>query len=238
MSAPVPYQIRISPRCRNVYLRMSLERGLEVVVPRNYPISKIPAVIAQKRNWIERVRLRFEKKRSEIPIEQPQDSFPTEIELMAIGHKWRVEYVPSSDPKVMLLEVGADLLQLSGNVESKLAVRRVLQLWLVRKGTETLTPWLRSVSEEIALPFKKTSVRLQRSRWGSCSRHATVSLNAKLLFLKPELVRYLFVHELCHLVHMNHSPRYWEFVGKKEPAYKELDREMRTAMRTVPRWCR
>lgn len=217
---------------------MSLERGLEVVVPRNYQLSKIPELIAAKRNWIQRNRLRFEKQRADSPPEVSQDTLPLEIDLVAVGQKWRVEYVPSDLGRVTLREIEPGLLRLSGNVESKLACRRVLQIWLVRKGEQTLGPWLKQVSDEIGLPFKKTSVRLQRSRWGSCSRHATISLNAKLLFLKPELVRYLFIHELCHLVHMNHSCRYWEFVGKKEPGYKELDKGMRTGMRIVPRWCK
>lgn len=238
MSDPVLYQIRISPRCRNVYLRMSLEKGLEVVVPRNYPLSKIPELIVAKRSWIEKVRLRFEKRRAETPLEAVQDHLPSEIDLIALGQKFRVEYVPLASKKVTLHEIGIDLLRLSGNVESQLACRRLLQRWLVKKGSQTLSPWLKQVSDEVGLPFQKASVRLQQSRWGSCSRRATISLNAKLLFLGPELVRYLFIHELCHLVHMNHSRRYWDFVGKKEPGYKQLDRSMRTAMRTVPRWCR
>ena len=127
-------------------------------------------------------------------------------------------------------------LQISGNVSSELACRRALRSWLSRRGVETLVPWLKAVSVEIQLPFADAAVRLQRTRWGSCSRRKNINLNAKLLFLRPELVRYLFIHELSHLVHMNHSPRYWNFVAAKHPDYEPLDREMRTAMRLVPRW--
>jgi hypothetical protein len=71
---------------------------------------------------------------------------------------------------------------------------------------------------------------MQKTRWASCSRHRTVSLNMKLLFLPPELVRYVFVHELCHTVHMNHSREFWRFLAVKEPRYKELDKQLRTAL--------
>ncbi len=58
----------------------------------------------------------------------------------------------------------------------------------------------------------------------------------KLLFLPPELVRYVFVHELCHTVHMNHSREFWRFLAVKEPGYMELDKQLRTAWRLVPAW--
>ena len=61
---------------------------------------------------------------------------------------------------------------------------------------------------------------MQRTRWGSCSNSGTISLNAALLFLEPPLVRYLFIHELCHLIALNHSRRFWAAVARYEPDYR------------------
>jgi len=63
-----------------------------------------------------------------------------------------------------------------------------------------------------------------------------VSLNCSLVFLRPEVVRYLFVHELAHLKHMNHSPAFWRLVQTLEPDYRRLDRELLAGWRTVPLW--
>lgn len=62
------------------------------------------------------------------------------------------------------------------------------------------------------------------------------SLNLKLLFLPPVLVRSVFVHELCHTVHMNHSRKYWRFLMATEPNCIALDKQLRTAWRLVPAW--
>jgi predicted metal-dependent hydrolase len=227
----VPYQIRVSARARYVWLRMSARRGLEVVVPRSYDIAKIPQFIESKRRWIERINERF----SQMPVPEPVQVRPERIVFPAIGETWNVEYRPSKSRGVTVREIETTLL-ISGNVESDIAVQRALRRWLLKRAAATLLPWLKQVSEETGLPFTKGMVRLQRSRWGSCSRRKTISLNGKLLFLAPELVRYLFIHELAHTVQMNHSGRFWELVKAKEPDYDCLDKRIRDAMRLVPAW--
>jgi hypothetical protein len=114
--------------------------------------------------------------------------------------------------------------------------RALLKGWLLRRAKQQLPTWLRETSRELELPFGDVAIRGQRTRWGSCSAAGNINLNYGLLFLPPDLVRYLFVHELCHTVHLNHSPRYWALVQSKEPHYKILERALKQAAHTVPAW--
>ena len=82
-----------------------------------------------------------------------------------------------------------------------------------------------------------TMVRCQRTRWGSCSRRKTISINQNLLFVPSYLVRHVFIHELFHILHPNHSRRFWELVAKKEPNYLALRKELRTADRWILSCC-
>ena len=91
-------------------------------------------------------------------------------------------------------------------------------------------------TNELNYPVARVALRCQRTRWGSCSTRGTVSLNCSLLFLRPEVVRYLFVHELAHTRHMNHSASFWRLVELLEPEYRSLDRELLAGWRTVPAW--
>jgi hypothetical protein len=56
------------------------------------------------------------------------------------------------------------------------------------------------------------------------------------LFLDPALVRYVMVHELCHLTEMNHSPRFWSLVQRHHADFRAHDRELRKGWKSVPRW--
>ena len=66
------------------------------------------------------------------------------------------------------------------------------------------------------------------------ARHGELELFAG--FSEPEVVRYLFVHELAHTRHMNHSSHFWNLVEKIEPDYRRLDRALLAGWRTVPGW--
>lgn len=71
-----------------------------------------------------------------------------------------------------------------------------------------------------AVTYRRVRIGNQRSRWGSCSLQRTLSFNYKILFLPRELQEYLIVHELCHLIEMNHSKKFWLLVGKTIPDWK------------------
>jgi hypothetical protein len=63
-----------------------------------------------------------------------------------------------------------------------------------------------------------------------------LSLNAKLLFLSPELIDYVMLHELCHVVEMNHTKRFWAVLEQHCSQYRRLDARLRDAWKAVPRW--
>lgn len=83
------------------------------------------------------------------------------------------------------------------------------------------------VSKPAGGRINKVSVRKMRSRWGSCSREGNISINLLLGHLPDELLIYVVVHELCHLVHHNHSKNFWSLVAAHLPDHKLRKRELR-----------
>jgi predicted metal-dependent hydrolase len=74
------------------------------------------------------------------------------------------------------------------------------------------------------LTVGRITVRNQRSRWGSCSRRGTVSLNWRLIQTPPFVRDYIFLHELMHLRQMNHSARFWREVESVCPGYEAAEK--------------
>src|SRR5437667_115689 len=72
----------------------------------------------------------------------------------------------------------------------------------------------RRYASELGVAVKRISVRDQSSRWGSCSNTGVLSFSWRLVLAPPFVLDYLAAHEVCHLVELNHSPRFWRLVTR------------------------
>lgn len=229
------YSLRVSPRGRYIRLRVSLRGEVEIVVPRGYDTSKVPAFLAQKERWIREALKRAEANND---LFEPAAAWkmPPQIELTGIGRMWQISARETSARRVTVREIEQDRLSISGAIADESACRAALSRWLLRQAWDCLPPRLHRLSLATDLRYKRTVVRRQKTRWGSCSRQRSISLNAKLLFLPPELMDYVMIHELCHTVEMNHSQRFWDLVKRHSPDCRALDKRLRDAWKAVPRW--
>jgi predicted metal-dependent hydrolase len=71
------------------------------------------------------------------------------------------------------------------------------------------------------------SLKYMTSRWGSCSYKGTINISSRLLLAPNDVMDYVLIHELAHLVHMNHSPAFWKEVAKAMPDYKQKEKWLR-----------
>jgi predicted metal-dependent hydrolase len=82
--------------------------------------------------------------------------------------------------------------------------------------------------------IKKVSVRDNATRWGSCSRGGSISLNFRLLFMPERILDYVIVHELAHTIYRGHGPRFWSLVENVIPDHLERRRWLRENGWSVP----
>lgn len=240
------YSVRVSSRARSVRLVMTSDGSLEVVIPPRFDGRLIPGIVERRRAWIERAAARaaarLEARRRR--LEQDPPRLPARIMLAAVGEEWVVEYRQGSGrnggaPRgtgVTVRERPGRRLIVSGDADDFEGCRMALHRWLRRRARQVLVPRVAELSLRHRLRYGRVSVRLQRTRWASCSRSANISLNAKLLFLQRELVDYVLLHELCHTVEMNHSPRFWARLESHAPECRAHRILLKAAVNAVPTW--
>lgn len=105
----------------------------------------------------------------------------------------------------------------------------VIGLWQRREAQRVFPLRLAFCHEamrELGLPFPELKIRKMRARWGSCTRSAVVTLNLELVRMPLECIDYVVVHELCHLVEFNHSPRFYELQSRFTPEWKLLRKQL------------
>ena len=86
---------------------------------------------------------------------------------------------------------------------------------------------VREIAKKMAVTFGNITIRNQKTRWGSCSAKGNLNFNCLLMLTPPEVVDYVIIHELCHRIHMNHSPAFWREVEKYDPGYRDKKKWMK-----------
>lgn len=230
----IEFEIRYSIRARSARLRLGAREGLVVVVPAGLQRERVNQIVASKRDWIATKLDDIEAIRHLIPTVTP--ARPQAFDLPALAETWRVEYREMRQASVGAKTDQPGRVVVFGAISDVNACHAALRRWLARRAAEALPPWLERIAAQCGLQPAAVAIKNQRTRWGSCASSGRISLNCKLLFLPRELVRYVMVHELCHLVEPNHSHRFWTRVHALDRQADVNHGQMRDAWTRVPAW--
>ncbi|MCR5719146.1 MAG: M48 family metallopeptidase, partial [Lachnospiraceae bacterium] len=95
------------------------------------------------------------------------------------------------------------------------------------KARKEIIPMVDFFADRMGVDYNRIAIRAQKSRWGSCSSGSNLNFNCLLVLLPHNVQRYVVIHELCHLRHMNHSTAFWNEVAVYCPTYKEDRKQLK-----------
>ena len=223
--------IRKSNKAKRLSIKV-FPRGLvEVVSPKNKSNSEINEFIDSNNDWIKKTRDQFSKIYTQEAFE-----LPNYINLPAINQQFKVDYIYKENINSVRYQSKKGHVILTGKICDEELCVSALKRWLANLARSEFKIILLKLSNLIGNSFTKLQIRGQRSCWGSYSSSGNLSLNYCLLFLYPIQLRYVMIHELCHISHLNHSRKFWKLVEKYEPNYKELDNELNNNWEKIPVW--
>ncbi len=229
----------MSSRARRLSLRVESGQGVIVTIPRGFSPQRVPAFIARHRQWIE-ARLAEAAQRTPERFRQWP---PEQLALPAVDLVLELSYAARSDrdARHAAAPTAGNLgrtrqLRVKADSADRAAVVGELRLALKALARQYFCVRLEMLAERHGLTYQRIQIRGQRTRWGSCSSTGTISLNYKLLFLSPELVDYVLLHELAHTRHLNHSPAFWRQLITMLPDARQRDAMLDQAGREVPPW--
>lgn len=227
------YTIVWNRRSRGVRLRMLASGMLQVTAPPGFNTKKLPGIFERNWEWIEKARKMAEEHRQNL-ASQGAGWPPGRMVLPILGLDLSVRFeAPLSGQRYHACNSHQELV-LNADPENREATVAVIKKWLTRQARSCFTIELDQLCSQFGFDYARLGLRFQKRKWGSCSSKKSISLNVRLLFLPPQLVRYVLVHELCHTRHHNHSPEFWEEVARILPDYRELRRQLRDAWRLLP----
>lgn len=198
----VPLAMRQSRRARHLSLRLDPARdAVELVLPRGVSLHEGMRFVAEKSGWI----------LARLASRPPRVAFAPGAVIPYLG----IDHVISRRPGA---RGGAwregNTLAVSGKAEF---LPRRLRDWLKREALRILAERARAQAMLIGRSVARVRLRDPKTRWGSCAPGGALTFSWRLVLAPEWVLDYVVAHEVAHLVHAHHGPRFWRLVGRLSP---------------------
>jgi predicted metal-dependent hydrolase len=191
---------------------------LQVRVPEDLGDERVAAILQQKRSWIRSKVAELKR----VPPHRTKElvsgeSFPY------LGRNYRLKVQEGHQVGVCLSGgyLRATIRPAEQGEHQALRIQQYLQNWYRSRALERLQDKTNRYAEQIGVSPAGISVRNFKSRWGSCDKQGQVVFNWNIIKAPHSIVDYVVIHELCHLIHPNHSKDFWQVVGRFDTDYPE-----------------
>lgn len=195
-------RIRISARARRLALRVDPKGGaIHLVVPKRASMKKALEFARHYQGWIDQAATRI----------KPVIPFAHGVVIPVLGRDRLIHVTCDPALKRTSISLNDDMLVIHTNKDDPSS--RIIR-FLKNLAREEMSRLAREKAATIDRPITEIQIRDTTSRWGSCSRDGTLSFSWRLVLAPYEALDYLVAHEVAHLIHMNHKPRFWALCEK------------------------
>lgn len=204
----VPVEIRRRKGTRHLRLRLGHQNQVVASVPWHASDRVVVKFIEQQREWLDAQLAKVPKVTTLMEWLQlnPQMTASGDVFVLRIetSQHQKADYCFDQEGTVLVLRLPV--------------IDETSLLQLTRRfAKDALTCRVAYHAKRLGLHYSGLSVRDQSSRWGSCSSKRGISLNWRLILLRPELQDYIILHELAHLTEMNHGRHFWAMLDQYDP---------------------
>lgn len=205
----VAYNIDYLIRTNRRSISISIDQNCKLIVraPRKVPFAQIQALVEKREDWI---RLHLEKIQSTQKLNYDIAHYR---EIMFCGRLYHITF----DENAHKINLVPDYCVVPAKFQETLVQQ--LTKWLKKVAWDVLLNRVEYFCTLMQLQPQKIRLTNARTCWGVCNSAGVVSLNWRLILLPHDLIDYVVVHELAHLVQMNHSKLFWELVKSVLPDY-------------------
>lgn len=210
-------------------------QGLRVRAPLGVGHGAVERVLQDKADWIVR-KLAEQQQRSQQSL-SARITWDAQAQLPYLGRSLHLlPLALGQRPPAALLpcDTGCVLqLPLPAGASAE-QIRAAVHAWWLRAARSHFAERLDHFAPLLGVQWRSLRLSSARTRWGSARSDGSIRLNWRLMHYAPEVIDYVVVHELSHLHHMDHSPRFWAVVAGVLPDYKALRQQLRD--QPAPLW--
>lgn len=217
---PITYTLKRSNKRRSIGLRID-DSGLTVNVPLRASEKWLNSVLNEKADWVIEKLGSWQTNKKEKQLWQ-------EVEKIAFrGESLTLRIIPSlfnTPPQLR----GEQLYVHVTDITNEEKIEKVVTQWYREEAERVFQECVAHYSPLLSVTAKQIKLTSARTQWGSCTAQGVVRLNWQLVKMPLHLIDYVVVHELAHLIEMNHSAAFWRVVESACPDYSKCRAELRS----------
>jgi predicted metal-dependent hydrolase len=215
------YRIRERPSARARQIRIEVRSAHEVVLvyPRWAARADALAFLRARDAWVRDKLAGFAARDATLP---PPARWDGSDELLLYGRTVPVCVEPAT-LRQLQVRIEADLISVFAPpavCRDAARLERALRRALMQRAERDARRLLDAEAARLGVRWSGPSIRDPSAQWGSCGPDGAIALSWRLVMAPPEVFRYVVIHELCHRVHMDHSPRFWALVAQQMPEFE------------------
>lgn len=207
-------EVKRSSRTKTASLKVE-EGAVIIVVPKGLSSARIESIVNDKHDWI------IDKiARQQLATPASSKRYLSGEAFPYLGRNYRLK-VLTGDYQALKLINGRLQLTLRESAIQDYFTRGALIRWYKRNAKVKFAEKVARYSKVVGVSARSIAIKTFKSRWGSCSAEGDIDFNWVVVMAPNRIVDYIVVHELCHLLHHDHSRKFWAEVERVMPDYSE-----------------
>ncbi|MGZ8161129.1 MAG: M48 family metallopeptidase [Methylobacter sp.] len=194
-----------------------------VIVPEWLTMAAIESLVTNKNRWIKE-KLAIQ---NEIIAIKPK-AFVSGESFSFLGRTHPLKIESGLYPFIKLHQDELVVSVRDKTADNAPAIKQLLIQWYKQQAESELRDKTERYSRTIGVKPSSVTIKSFKSRWGSCSVTGGIQYNWKIIIAPDRIVNYVVIHELCHILHHNHSPAFWKAVEKHCHDYRACSAWLKT----------
>ncbi len=212
---PLPIRVIFSAR-KTIALEATDEGELFIRAPRSSTEQEIHDIASTKAHWFKKQFARMEVEKSQL-----NRSYQDGASFLWLGQEKKLRFA-NDHSHFSLDEKGFVMPE-----TVRLYARENFEAWYRHQALTYIPPLAKQLADEMGFIYKRIRINGAKSRWGSCSEKGNINFSWRLMMAPESAIRYVIIHELCHLKWMDHSADFWQLVASWCPDYPKEEKWLR-----------
>lgn len=219
---PINFEIEYKKR-KTFAIEIIPPNKIKVKSPRGISKSKIEELVHSKANWIIKKLEEFK----DIEHMQIERRFVDGEIFMYLGKEYILKITQDKNLKKAEVSICNEFIHVkTPKIEIEI-IKKIMIEWYKIECDKKIRERIEVYGQKLGEMPRIIKVKEQKRRWGTCTSRRDVLFNWKCIMAPIDVIDYIVVHELCHLVHMNHSANFWSLVKSNFPHYEEKKQWLR-----------